>query len=48
MLEEGLYGEALTDWTARDDGPPGLLLGFTNVDSHDTAVKLGRRILKSI
>jgi hypothetical protein len=35
----------LTDWTIEQPGPPGLLLGFTNVDSGATAEKLARRIL---
>ena len=46
MLEEGLYGEALTDWTTDRDGAPALLLSFTNIDSQDTAERLGTRILK--
>jgi GntR family transcriptional regulator/MocR family aminotransferase len=45
MREEGLYGEALSDWTADSDGPSALLLGFTNIDSQGTAEKLGKRIL---
>ncbi len=45
MREHGLYGEALTNWSAGEGGSPGLLLNFTNVDSHDTAAKLGRRLL---
>lgn len=45
MREEGLYGEALTDWTARGDGPSALILNFTNVDSQRTAERLATRIL---
>jgi len=45
MREEGLYGEALSDWTMDRDGASALLLGFTNIDSQGTAEKLGRRIL---
>jgi GntR family transcriptional regulator/MocR family aminotransferase len=48
MREDGLYGEALTDWTTGDDGASGLLLNFTNVDSQRTAENLARRILKLI
>ncbi|MGF6233499.1 GntR family transcriptional regulator/MocR family aminotransferase [Inquilinus ginsengisoli] len=45
MRKTGLYGEALTDWTAIGDGPAALLLNFTNIDSRSTAESLGRRIL---
>ena len=48
MLQEGLYGEALSDWTTGRDGASALLLNFTNIDSQDTAEKLGKRILKLI
>ncbi|CDY77232.1 Transcriptional regulator, GntR family domain / Aspartate aminotransferase [Caballeronia glathei] len=48
MQEDGLYGEALTDWTTGTDGASALLLGFTNVDSQGTAEKLGKRILRLI
>ena len=46
MREDGLYAEALTEWTTGDDGASALLLGFTNIDSQDTAENLGRRILR--
>jgi GntR family transcriptional regulator/MocR family aminotransferase len=46
MLEEGLYAEALSDWTLESDGASALLLGFTNIDSQATAETLGKRILK--
>jgi len=45
MRKDGLYGEALTDWTIDKDGPSALLLNFTNIDSRGTAEGLGRRIL---
>jgi len=45
MRKEGLYAEALTDWTMGSGDASALLLGFTNVDSRLTAEKLGRRIL---
>ena len=48
MREEGLYAEALTDWTTGRDGGSALLLNFTNIDSQSTAEKFGRRILKLI
>lgn len=44
MLREGLYGEALSDWTMGDGGSA-LLVNFTNIDSRTTAQKLGRLIL---
>jgi GntR family transcriptional regulator/MocR family aminotransferase len=46
MREEGLYGEALTDWTTGGDGASAVLVNFTNVDSQAAAEKLGRRISK--
>ena len=48
MREDGLYGEALTDWTTGNDGPSALLLNFTNIDSRGAAETLGRRILTLI
>jgi GntR family transcriptional regulator/MocR family aminotransferase len=48
MRQDGLYAEALTDWMMGDDVASALLLGFTNIDSRDTAEALGRRILKLI
>jgi GntR family transcriptional regulator/MocR family aminotransferase len=46
MREEGLYGEAMSDWMMGDAGETALLVGFTNIASHGDAEKLGRRILK--
>jgi GntR family transcriptional regulator / MocR family aminotransferase len=46
MLEEGLYGEALSDWTDRNVQAPAVLVNFTNVGSQRAAEVLGRRILK--
>jgi GntR family transcriptional regulator/MocR family aminotransferase len=46
MRVEGLYAEALTDWTVGGEGISALLVGFTNIDSQATAEKLGRRMLK--
>jgi GntR family transcriptional regulator / MocR family aminotransferase len=48
MREDGVYGEALTDWTIGSDGTSALLLNFTNIDSQGTAEKFGRRILRLI
>lgn len=48
MREEGLYAEALTDWSLGSGGAPALLLNFTNIDSQRTAENLGKRILKLI
>ncbi len=48
MRKQGLYGEALTDWTFGGDGPAALLLNFTNIGSRSMAESLGRRILELI
>jgi GntR family transcriptional regulator/MocR family aminotransferase len=48
MLDEGLYAEALSDWTMGGDGASALLLSFTNIDSQRTAETLGRRISKQM
>jgi GntR family transcriptional regulator/MocR family aminotransferase len=48
MREQGMYAEALTNWTMGGKSAPALLLNFTNIDSQGTAEKLGRRILKLI
>jgi GntR family transcriptional regulator/MocR family aminotransferase len=46
MRAQGLYAEALTEWTTRTDGATALLLNFTNVDSRRSAEDFGRRILR--
>ena len=46
MREDGLYGEAMSDWLIGSAGEPALLVGFTNIASQAEAEKLGRRILK--
>ncbi|TPG11757.1 PLP-dependent aminotransferase family protein [Rhodanobacter glycinis] len=46
MRKEGLYAEALTDWTMAGEGASALLLNFTNVDSRGSAENLAKRILK--
>jgi GntR family transcriptional regulator/MocR family aminotransferase len=48
MREEGMYGEALSDWTVGRDGDSALLVNFTNIASQGTAETLGRRILRLI
>jgi GntR family transcriptional regulator / MocR family aminotransferase len=48
MREDGLHGEALTDWTIGSDAASALLLNFTNIDSQGTAEKFGKRILRLI
>jgi GntR family transcriptional regulator/MocR family aminotransferase len=48
MREKGLYGEALTEWTAGGNGAAALLLGFTNIDSQGAAENLAKRILRLI
>jgi GntR family transcriptional regulator/MocR family aminotransferase len=48
MREEGLYAEALADWTLGPATSPALLLNFTNIDSQKTAEALGSRIAKLI
>jgi GntR family transcriptional regulator / MocR family aminotransferase len=44
MREQGLYAEALTNWTVGREGASALLLSFTNIDSQRAAEDLGRRI----
>jgi GntR family transcriptional regulator/MocR family aminotransferase len=48
MREEGLYGEALTDWAIGRDGASALLVNFTNVASQRIAENLASRILKLV
>jgi GntR family transcriptional regulator/MocR family aminotransferase len=46
MREEGLFGEALTDWAIGSDKTPAVLLGFTNIASQAAAESLAKRILR--
>jgi len=46
MREDGLHGEALSDWAMGGDGASALLLNFTNIDSQGTAENLGKRIVR--
>ena len=48
MREDGLYAEALTDWTIGGDGVSALFVSFTNIASQAAAENLGRRILRLI
>lgn len=45
MRENGLFAEALSEWSLLGEKPSGLLLGFANIDSQASAEALGRRIL---
>jgi len=44
LREAGLYAEALSDWSLGAAVTPAILLGFTNIDSQETAKRLGMRI----
>ncbi|HEY4276506.1 MAG TPA: PLP-dependent aminotransferase family protein [Rhizomicrobium sp.] len=46
LLANGLYAEALTDWTMEEKCAPALLVNFTNIESRKSAEALARRILK--
>jgi GntR family transcriptional regulator/MocR family aminotransferase len=46
MRDDGMYAEALRDWTQEGDGACALLVGFTNIDSQRTAEKFAGRILR--
>jgi GntR family transcriptional regulator/MocR family aminotransferase len=46
MGENGLYAEALSDWSEGRNNLSALLVGFTNIDSRASAERLARRILK--
>lgn len=46
MRQDGLYAEALSDWTTDTGGASALLLNFTNIDSQGTSEKLAKHILK--
>lgn len=45
LQNAGIYAEALSDWSIRGKGDAALLLGFANIDSQETAERLGKRIL---
>ncbi|MCD0502863.1 PLP-dependent aminotransferase family protein [Bordetella petrii] len=45
MREQGLYAQALGDWTRATPADSALLLNFTNIASQAGAEKLGRRML---
>ena len=45
MQQDGLFAEALSEWSQLGEKPSGLLLGFANIDSQASAEALGRQIL---
>jgi GntR family transcriptional regulator/MocR family aminotransferase len=48
MREHGMAAYALGAWSIAADPGAALLLNFTNIDTRETAQRLGRRILKLI
>ena len=46
MRKDGLYSEALSDWSREKEKASALLLNFTNIDSQRSAEILGSRILQ--
>ncbi|WP_431256926.1 PLP-dependent aminotransferase family protein [Roseateles chitinivorans] len=44
----GVAVHALSDWRRRQDGPPGLLASFTNVESPDAAVEAVARLAAAL
>lgn len=46
LLDVGIYAEALSEWSVHGDGESALLIGFANIDSEDSAERLGRQILQ--
>ena len=45
MRQDGLFAEALSEWSLLGEKPSGLLLGFANIASQASAEVLGERIL---
>ena len=45
MRQDGLFAEALSEWSLQGEKPSGLLLGFANIASQASAEILGERIL---
>lgn len=45
MRQDGLFAEALSEWSLLGEKPSGLLLGFANIISQASAEQLGERIL---
>ena len=45
MRQDGLFAEALSEWSLLGEKPSGLLLGFANITSQASAEQLGQRIL---
>ena len=48
MRKDGMYAHTLSQRSIQHQVPPGLLLGFTNIDSATTIEALAQRILKLI
>jgi GntR family transcriptional regulator/MocR family aminotransferase len=46
LQQAGIYAEALSDWSFSGPASSGLLLGFANIQSQDSAEQLGKRILE--
>lgn len=46
LRQNGLFAEALSEWSQRPDQQPALQLGFANIDCQATAEALGRRVLE--
>lgn len=48
LRADGMAALALSERSVRTDGPPALLLGFTNIATRERAEELGRRILAAV
>ncbi|MDB6141090.1 MAG: DNA-binding protein [Pseudomonas sp.] len=46
LRQASIYAEALTDWCIGTKTDSALMIGFANIDSQDTAERLGKRILE--
>ena len=46
MKQAGLYGEALSDWTANPAGSSAVLISFTNIESRAMAERMAKRLLE--
>jgi GntR family transcriptional regulator/MocR family aminotransferase len=46
--QAGLSVNALSDWSQRKDGPPGLLASFTNIESPDAAAQAVARLVAAL
>lgn len=48
MRQNGMFAQTLSQRSVQDHAPAGLLLGFTNIDTDETAAALATRMLKLI